>query len=115
MTDPECKVLYKHKKNILKKRTQKEQSNFISNLDISEESTNKILSITLKQRNRLQNLFKALQEDPNKARQLKVLIIDDEADQASINTNKLDENTDPTTINKEITRFVNNTKVKAMK
>jgi len=114
MTDLAGEGLSNLKWHVLKKGTQREQSNFISNLDISEESTNRILSITLKQRNRLQNLFNALQEDSNKARQLKILIIDDEADQASINTNKLDENTDPTTINKEITNFVNNAKVKAM-
>ena len=44
------------------------------------------LTVCLKNKSRLENLIRWLYSDENKSRQLKILVIDDEADQASINT-----------------------------
>lgn len=45
-------------------------------------------------------MIKWLKSDPNKAKQLRILVIDDEADQASINTKDIEE--ENSTINKLI-------------
>lgn len=62
--------------------------------------------VSLKNKSRLDNLIKWLYSDKNKLDQLKILIIDDEADQASINTKKL-EDEDQSTINNLILSLVN--------
>lgn len=54
----------------------------------------------LKNKGRLESLIKWLKSDPNKAKQLRILVIDDEADQASINTKDIEE--ENSTINKLI-------------
>lgn len=58
-------------------RTQKLQLN---------EGKKAYLYVCLKNKRRLENLIDWMQKDPNKYKQMKVLIIDDEADQGSINT-----------------------------
>lgn len=68
------------------------------NLDFRETSRNRYMTVSLKNASRLRNLIGWLQSDPDKLRQMRIVIIDDEADQASINT--ADVNTDErTTIN----------------
>ncbi|HFU3697764.1 TPA: Z1 domain-containing protein [Streptococcus suis] len=86
----------------------------ISNFNLAQGDRNRYLSVCLKNKTRLQKLVKWLYSDVNKTRQLKILVIDDEADQASINTNSVMGEEDPTAINKLIKELVNNKSVKAM-
>lgn len=76
------------------------------NLHFNEGSPNRYLNVCLKNKTRLENLISWLRDDPNKLQQMKILIIDDEADQGSINTNKMDEK-DRTAINNLIINLVN--------
>ena len=85
----------------------------ISTFSLDENARDRYLTVCLKNKSRLENLIRWLYSDENKSRQLKILVIDDEADQASINTNNIDEQ-DPTTINKLIRKLVNKDNVKAM-
>ena len=48
------------------------------------------ITVCLKNSTRLRNLIKWLQANPAKAARLRVLVIDDESDQASVNTRKMD-------------------------
>lgn len=70
------------------------------------EGDRKYLTFTLKQGSRLDGLRQWIQSNPEKARQLKVLVIDDEADQASPNTKDITGN-EQTRINQLITDLVN--------
>lgn len=56
--------------------------------DFQEGSLNhiKYFTVSLKVKSRLKDLMRWLQEDQNKQKQMKILVIDDEADQAGINT-----------------------------
>lgn len=78
----------------------------ISKFDLGPDKYDRYLTVTLKNKTRLEKLIKWIKQDKNKAKQLKILIIDDEADQASVNTNKI-EDENPTTINKLIRDLVN--------
>lgn len=75
-------------------------------------SSEAYFTVSLKNSSRLKHLTKWLLQDKNKAKQLKVLVIDDEADQASINTKDIEEET--STINNLIKEIVNSQDVKAM-
>lgn len=85
----------------------------ISNFNLSEDAKHRYFTVCLKNSTRLNSLIKWLFEDENKAKQLKVLVIDDEADQASVNTKKIEEE-DQTAINRLILRLVNTKLVKGM-
>ncbi len=74
------------------------------NLDFNN---NQYLIVTLKQKQRLKRLYKWLISDKAKANQMRILIIDDEADQASVNTSDLTK-AERNAINREIVRLVNN-------
>ena len=50
------------------------------------------VTVCLKNSTRLKNLIKWLQSDKVRASRLRILVIDDEADQASVNTRKMDKN-----------------------
>lgn len=63
----------------------------LSQLDLSNTSKHKYLCVALKNKDRLGNLLKWLKRDESNAQNLKVLIIDDEADQASVNTADINE------------------------
>lgn len=78
----------------------------LSQFNLSLKSRDRYFSVCLKNRSRLQELYRWLKSDLNKTRQLKVLIIDDEADQASINTKNKDQG-DYTAINGLIRNLVN--------
>lgn len=52
------------------------------------------VTVCLKNSTRLRNLIKWLQARPQRAAKLRILVIDDEADQASVNTRKMDVDTD---------------------
>lgn len=60
-------------------------------LDFSARSRDKYINVVLKNTVRLENLIGWMKEDKGKLQQMKVLVIDDEADQASVNTKKLEE------------------------
>ena len=85
----------------------------ISSFDLSENGKNRYFSVCLKNSTRLKALLDWLTSDEQKAKQLKILIIDDEADQASINTKKI-EDEDPTKINGLIKKIVNSNKFKGI-
>lgn len=85
----------------------------ISRFNLGENDKDKYFTVSLKNKSRLKALKKWLFSDPNKAKQLKILVIDDEADQASVNTNKIEEE-DSTAINQIIREIINTDKVKGM-
>lgn len=85
----------------------------VSRLNLGENDKDRYFTVSLKNKSRLNALIQWLLSEPNKAKQLKVLVIDDEADQASINTNPIEEE-DATAINRLIKKLVNTNKVKAM-
>lgn len=85
----------------------------ISKFNLGSNAKDRYFTVCLKNSSRLNALIKWLLSDPNKAKQLKVLVIDDEADQASVNTKKI-EDEDRTKINKHITKLVNSDSVKGM-
>lgn len=60
------------------------------NMHLGEGFRNRYLTVCLKNKTRLENLIRWLYMDENKLRQMKILIIDDEADQAGINTFDID-------------------------
>ena len=60
------------------------------NLHFDKNSTERYFTVCLKNSSRLSDLIQWLQQDKNKQQQMKVLLIDDEADQAGINTADVD-------------------------
>ena len=73
---------------------------------LTSDSKNRYISLCLKQRNRLDNLISWLFADQNSRGNIRMLIIDDECDQASINTST--DTNSRTEINKRILRLINN-------
>ncbi|MDD4221855.1 MAG: Z1 domain-containing protein [Candidatus Methanomethylophilus sp.] len=72
------------------------------------------LTVCLKQKTRLTKVLDWLNQDEQKKKQLRILLIDDEADQAGVNTAEIEENEDETphieerkTINDLIVKIVN--------
>lgn len=95
----------------------------ISNINLSENSNERFISVNLKNKSRLKDLLRWLYSDQNKCKQLKILVIDDEADQASINTKDIFDESDSeqtverTAINDAIHKLLhgyNGQKVQAM-
>lgn len=68
---------------------------------------NQYIIVSLKNATNLRNLSKWLRHDKVKQKQMKVLVIDDESDQASVNTTDLKANQERTSINKIIMDIVN--------
>jgi len=56
--------------------------------DLNLNGNDRFFSVCLKNKKRLKNLFNWIKHDRNKLFQLKLIIIDDEGDQASVNTGK---------------------------
>lgn len=83
--------------------------NRIIDLNLQNGSKNRYFTVCLKNATRLNNLIEWMQYDSNKYQQLKLLVIDDEADQASINTSK-SENEERAKINKLIVNLVEGNK-----
>lgn len=84
-------------------------------IDLGSRSKTKVLNVSLKNKTRLEGLRDWLLSNEAKTKQMRIVLIDDEADQASINTNKIDDpETDATTINRLITEIVNCDKFGAM-
>ncbi|EMR06414.1 Z1 domain protein [Bhargavaea cecembensis DSE10] len=74
-------------------------------LSFEEGSRDRFFTVCLKNKTRLENLRKWLYKDLNKASQMKILVIDDEADQAGINTANIDSR-ERTAINSQIIKLV---------
>lgn len=85
----------------------------ISNFNLASKDKDRYFTVCLKNKSRLTALKNWLFSDANKAKQLKILIIDDEADQASVNTKPI-EGEEYTAINKLIRQIVNTNKVAGM-
>lgn len=94
----------------IKSNKQEHQMGF---LNLGPGDKDRYFSVCLKNKGRLENLIKWLYQDKNKAKQLKILVIDDEADQASVNTKSI-ETDDQTAINRLIRELVNTNKVQGM-
>lgn len=62
----------------------------LSDLTLNENSSAKYITACLKNPTRLKNLIDWLQSDARQQEKLRILVIDDEADQGSINTEDLD-------------------------
>lgn len=75
-------------------------------LHFEENSKQRYFTVCLKNPGRLRGLIQWLQSDTNKQKQMKILVIDDEADQAGINTADVNSFT-IRTINKLIRNLVN--------
>ncbi|MFL2096357.1 Z1 domain-containing protein [Marinilactibacillus psychrotolerans] len=84
------------------------------NIDLRSNSKNRYITVCLKNKRRMDLLIKWLYSDQNKLTQLKVLVIDDEADQASVNTKNIEEEA-RTAINKSLVSLVNGYKDKKLK
>lgn len=77
----------------------------LQELRLEEDSPNRYFTVCLKNVSRLKKLNEWLHTDKNKLQQIKMIIIDDEADQASINTADITAN-ERTKINKLIVDLV---------
>ena len=80
----------------------------LSALDLEDNGIRYVICC-LKNITRLRALHKWLNSDGNKKKKLRILIIDDEADQASINTGDIEDEKKRTAINQCICNIVNNT------
>lgn len=76
------------------------------NLDFSPDSRDRHFVVCLKNSTRLKDLIKWMQWDPNTQNQMRVLVIDDEADQASVNTANISK-AERKAINRAICAMVN--------
>lgn len=74
-------------------------------LYLNETSNTRYFAVCLKNSTRLKNLLKWLNRDKNKKKQMKILLIDDEADQAGINSANIEKN-EKTAINKAVTNLI---------
>ena len=68
-------------------RLNRESADFIpEKINLKPGSVSRYLTVCLKNPKRLRDMLYWINADPNKKKQMKILLIDDEADQASINT-----------------------------
>lgn len=86
----------------------------VESLDIREVSHDRFITVSLKNSRRLQDLYHWLRSNSGKQKQMKVLVIDDEADQASVNTGDITQDSARTKINQCIRNIVNDRSFGAM-
>lgn len=89
-------------------------ANRLQQLRLEEGTGQRYFTVSLKNSTRLANLLQWMYADPKKANQLKVIVIDDEADQASINTADI-ESDERTRINQLIVNLVEGNNHKGVK
>lgn len=77
----------------------------LRSIQVNEDSKNRYFMVCLKNPKRLSNLISWLADDLSKREKLKILLIDDEADQAGVNTADLSEE-DRTRINDLLVKIV---------
>lgn len=84
----------------------------LNSLAGSKNYANRYLTVCLKNKKRLERLIDWLYSDPKRTNKLRIVVIDDEADQASINTADItpDEEQDRCAINQMIVNLVNGKK-----
>lgn len=82
-------------------------------LHLEEDSKMRYMTVCLKNKTRLRDLIGWIENDKKQIRNLKVLVIDDEADQAGINTADVYSDEDRKTINQLILNLVHCRNVKA--
>ncbi len=84
----------------------------LNSLSGSKNFSNRYLTVCLKNRRRLEKLIDWLYSDPSRTNKLRIVVIDDEADQASINTADItpDEEQERCAINQMIVNLVNGKK-----
>lgn len=83
-------------------------SHKVSSLLLNNGSRERYLNVCLKNKTRLNDLIQWLKEDGKKLSQMRILVIDDEADQGGINTNDVNDSTaERTALNKAIVELVN--------
>lgn len=82
-------------------------NNQIDTFNFSSDSHKAYFSVCLKNKSRLKSLYNWITSNKDKQRQMKVILIDDEADQASINTKDVNGD-ERTTINELVRKFANN-------
>ncbi|QWB96604.1 Z1 domain-containing protein [Mycoplasmatota bacterium] len=90
---------------LLKHLSAKRSEVDLSNLYLEENSNKRYLNVCLKNSSRLRDLLNWLNKDQRAKKHLKILVIDDEADQAGINTANLDKKLQ-TRINNLVTKLV---------
>lgn len=76
-------------------------------LDLTESSYQRHFTVSLKNSTRLKKLIQWLQADPNAQGKMKIIVIDDEADQAGINTADVFKADERKQISRLITNLVN--------
>jgi hypothetical protein len=82
-------------------------SHKVSSLLLNKGSRERYLNVCLKNKTRLNDLILWLKEDGKKLSQMRILIIDDEADQGGINTNDVNDSlAERTALNKAIVELV---------
>ncbi|MBG9451316.1 hypothetical protein ABE67_19015 [Cytobacillus firmus] len=91
---------------ISKPSLQSDSADRTHQLHLGENDSKRYLTVCLKNSRRLENLNAWLKEDPQKLKQMRILVIDDEADQAGINTKDVSKD-ERTKINDEIINLVN--------
>lgn len=81
----------------------------LNSLSGSKNYANRYLTVCLKNKTRLERLIDWLYSDPKRTSKLRIVVIDDEADQASINTAEItpDEEQERCAINQMIVNLVN--------
>lgn len=81
----------------------------LNTLSGSKNYANRYLTVCLKNKTRLERLINWLYSDPKRTNKLRIVVIDDEADQASINTAEItpDEEQERCAINQMIVNLVN--------
>lgn len=79
-----------------------------SKIDLAGRSSNRYLSVILKNVSWLENLLDWLTFDQNKMKDMRILLIDDESDLASVNTSDLSKDEDRKAINDLIVKIVTN-------
>jgi len=100
----ECNLIWRPLEHLSRKMNDGGRA---QDLDFSSGSQQRYFTVALKNGTRLRNLIQWLQADPNSQRQMKILVIDDEADQAGINTGDVQKERERRTINNLIMSLVN--------
>lgn len=77
-----------------------------SDLRLEDKSNQRFMTVCLKNKTRLEKLIEWLHADKNQMKRMRILIIDDEADQAGINTSDVYQSSERSTINKLLVNLV---------
>ena len=77
-----------------------------SDLRFEENSNQRYMTVCLKNKTRLEKLIEWLQTDEKQMHSMRILVIDDEADQAGINTSDVYQSNERSTINKLLLNLV---------